>query len=223
VRRNRVLLAAVGGTLLVLLVWFLFFWGPQGNRLSDARERKEAAESENQRLQLERDRLQAAQERVPELAARLEQLRVAVPEQPNLAQFILDANDAAERSGINFISISPSPPTAGETVGPSAIALSINISGGYFQLLDFLNRLEAMPRIVVVDNLTLSPAGGESPGDLSGSVTARMFTTATPESVAAGGAPGGAEEDTTTTSTTVAGGGDTTTTTATTTPGGENP
>ena len=217
-RANRVLLGAVGAGLLILIVWFLFLWGPQGNRLSDAHDRRDTAEQQNQALQAQLARLQAAQERVPELAARLEQLRVAVPEQPNLAQFILDANDAAERSGIDFISVSPSPPAAGES-GPSVIRTSINITGGYFQVLDFLNRLGSMPRIVIVDTVGISPAGAQ--GDLTVTLAARMFTTASPESAGTGGGTGGATTTTSSTSTTVAGGG--TTTTATSTPGGQNP
>jgi hypothetical protein len=36
-----------------------------------------------------------------------------------------------------------------------------HVDGGYFQVLDYLNRLEAMDRIVVVDTLSLAPSGAE--------------------------------------------------------------
>ena len=54
-------------------------------------------------------RLQSSKRDEPLKRSKLETLRVAVPDDPNLAQFILDANDAASRSGIEFLSISPTP------------------------------------------------------------------------------------------------------------------
>ena len=221
--RNRVVLIAVGAGVAVLVVWFLFFWGPQGGRLSDARDRRDAAEERADQLEVQIARLRASQDRALQLTAQLEQLRVAVPEQPNLAQFLLDANDAAERSGIDFISVSPSQPSAGEAGEPAAVNLSINISGGYFQVLDFINRLEALPRLVVVDTLTLTPEGADTGTvRLSASISGRMFTTA-----AAAGPPGTPGATTTTTTIAPPAGGDTgvetTTTTAAAGAEGEGP
>jgi hypothetical protein len=44
----------------------------------------------------------------------------------------------------------------------SAINLAVTVDGGYFQVLDYLNRLEAMDRIVVVDTLSLAPSGART-------------------------------------------------------------
>ena len=56
--------------------------------------------------------LRSLQQEEPQKRAQLEALRVAIPDEPNLAQFILDANTAANVSGIQFLSIHPSPPSA---------------------------------------------------------------------------------------------------------------
>ena len=124
----------------------------------------------------------AAQAEAPALQAKVEALRVAVPDSPDLAQFILDANDAATASGVDFLSISPTPPTAGvDPTQPASVNLAIDVDGGYFQVLDYLNRVDDMDRIVVVDSLDLAPQGEEgSSTGLSVSLSARMFTTATP-------------------------------------------
>lgn len=93
-------------------------------------------------------------------------------------------------------------PTAA-TRAPAEIRLSLQINGGYFQVIDFLNRLADLPRIVVIDglNITADPAGR-----LTSTVTARTFVQ--PSALQPTAA-------TTTTTTTVAGGaGATTTTTA---------
>lgn len=184
---RKIAFAALGACLALVVAWFAFLWGPQGAKLADAAEREDAATLTNAELELRRDRLAAADADAPALQAKVEALRVAVPDSPNLAQFILDANDAASASGVDFLSISPTPPAASSDPAlPSVVNISISVDGGYFQVLDYLNRLDAMDRIVVVDTLGLSPTGGEEGGPLglSVSVTARMFTTAAPDGLA---------------------------------------
>ncbi len=133
-------------------------------------------------------------------------LRAAVPSTPDLGEFILQANDIATASGIDWLSISPSPPAATGGGGPtSTIAVSIQIQGGFFEVLDYLNRLEDLERLVIVDTINISAAaptrGPAAPGpagsiggstdssgapDLSVTLTGRMFTDAAADGVARG-------------------------------------
>jgi type IV pilus assembly protein PilO len=178
---RRTVLIAFGAAALLLVMWFLLLWGPQGGRLSDANDRQVAAETQNSTLELRLARLRAAQERAPELMADLEELRRAVPDEPDLAQFILDANDAASEAGVEFLSIAPGVPEQSDSLLPPTIALNISVTGGYFEVIDYLDRLSDLPRIVVVDDLTLTPSEGETGLELSVSLTARMFATAAPQ------------------------------------------
>jgi Tfp pilus assembly protein PilO len=238
VSERRPLLIGIAAALGLLLLWFFVLWSPQGSRLSDARDRERAAEAEQQELQARIARLQSLQRDEPQKRAQLESLRVAIPDEPNLAQFILDANTAANTSGINFLSISPSPPVAGTgptpgsaptpttTPGaapagpsPAVINLQLSVSGGYFQVLDFVNRLNGLSRLVVIDTVSLATGGQSTAGatGLTVSIAARMFVrTATPVagSPTAPGAPGA----TTTTSTTTRGATTTAPSTTTSTP-----
>ena len=224
---NRRLLIPVGVGALVLIVWFVALWSPQGSALSDARKRKNTALQQGATLRDQLARLQQARAAQPLKQSQLETLRIAIPDDPNLAQFILDANDAATKAGIEFLSISPTPPATqsqgttapppapGSTSGatPVPIKMAMTVSGGYFQVLDFINRLNRLPRIVVVDTLGLTGSGDAS--TLQVAISARMFTTsATPVSGTStgGGATTGPGGSTTTTSsgattTTRAGGG----------------
>lgn len=213
---RRTILIGVGAALVVLLFWYFILWSPRGSAIQDANDRKDAAETEALELRAQIERLREAQRNESATRASIEELRQAIPDEPNLAQFILDTNEAAARSGIDFLSIAPTPPAAGaaatpptEPVDPNAppeaaapvpsqIALSISISGGYFQVLDFMNRLTDLTRIIVIDGVTVSPSAG---GDLSVQLAARMFTTAAP----AGSAAAADAAGTTTTTTTVAG------------------
>ena len=209
---RRTILIGVGAALVVLLFWYFILWSPRGNAIQKANDRRDAAENEALELRAQINRLREAQRNESVTRARIEELRQAIPDEPNLAQFILDTNEAAARSGIDFLSISPTPPAAAApgappvdpnappeaaATPPSQIALSISVTGGYFQVLDFVNRLTDLTRIVVIDGVTVTPSSGA--GDLSVQLTGRMFTTAAPA------APPGSEPVATTTTTTVAG------------------
>lgn len=188
---NRRLLAiGAGAAVVILLLWYFALWNPRTSELGKAKDRRVAAEAAESQLQTEIARLRAEQRQEPLRRAQLERVRTLIPDEPNLAQFILDANDAAVRSGIDFISIAPALPAAPSLAPPTApgapaapaiapgtappeIKLALQISGGYFQVLDFLNRLDALPRLVVTDgvNLTADPAAR-----LTVALTSRMFT-----------------------------------------------
>ena len=205
---RRLALISFGVAAVLLILWFMFLWSPQGNKLTDAKKRSDAAETQNSSLEVRLTRLKAAQKDAPELMAKGERLRRAIPETPELAQFILDANDAASQSGVDFLSISPTPPSPGvSAAAPSEVRLSISVTGTYFEVLDYLDRLDDLPRLVVVDSLGLTPGGGDSntgsQDAMSVAITARMFTTAAPPTTApvnpAAGAAGAAGSTTTTT------------------------
>lgn len=218
---RRPLLIGIAAALGVLVLWFFVLWSPQGSKLSDAKDREKVAESEQQELQVRIDRLQSLQQDEPQKRAQLENLRVAIPDEPNLAQFILDANTAANSSGINFLSISPSPPVAGTAAGPApgsgatptttpatpapgtppaVINLQLSVSGGYFQVVDFINRLNGLSRLVVIDTLSLAAGGQGTAGStgLTVSISARMFLRAATPVAGSPSAPGASGATTTT-------------------------
>ena len=178
-RRTFLLAFAAAGALLV--VWFLMLWAPQSGKLGDAHDRTAAATATNDALQLRLARLQAAKVQEPELQTDFDQLRSAVPDDPELAQFILDANQAATDSGVDFLSISPGVPQQSDPTLPAVISLAITVKGGYYEALDYLEQVSAMKRVVVIDTLALTP-GDTSTGlqDLTIAISARMFTTAVP-------------------------------------------
>ena len=196
------LLIAGGAAAALLALWFLLLWGPQGGKLQDAEDRQEAADAANSALELRLARLEASQEKATELMADRDDLRRAVPDEPELAQFILDANDIATNAGVTFLSISPGEPSPNPTGGPPVVTLNVSVRGTYESVIEYLRLLEELPRVVVVDSLSLVPAEGT---ELAVSITARMFatsapnittttttTTATPgASTTAAGAPGG--------------------------------
>lgn len=214
--KRGTLIGLIAGFVVLALLWWFVLWSPTSKDLEDTQQQTESAEREQGSLRATLARLQSLARNAPQQEATLRRLEAAVPDSPDLAAFIIAANRIATEAGIEFLSIAPSPPaTDPASGGTSTIKLEISIRGGFFQVLEYLNRLEGLERIVVVDTINLgsdaSGGGGTAAADgapssatsgantLAVSLTARMFTRAAPAGAAA--APGGGG----TTSTTVPG------------------
>ena len=136
------------------------------------------------------------------------ELTTVSPSKPTASAAATTATTAAPSSGSTTTTTAAAGTTAATVAptatAPSAISLSLEVTGGYFQVLDFLNRVDDLPRIVVVDSLDLgggaadeTPAPGATGGngaggttELTANITARMFTGSAPagDPTTAGGA-----------------------------------
>jgi type IV pilus assembly protein PilO len=224
VKRNQLLIGGAA-VLVIVLLWYFLLYKPLGDDLTSAQEQTSAEQKKTDGLEADLARLQSQAKNASKQQALLRKLDAAVPKNPDLAEFIIQANDIAESSGISFLSIAPTPPAAGD--GASVINMTISISGSFFQLQDYLRQLEQLERLVIVDGISISSGGGGSSGasgsssdtsssstgdtSLSVSLTARMFTRAAPTTSADGSTGTGGS-----TTTTTVPGGSTSSTTATT-------
>jgi Tfp pilus assembly protein PilO len=201
----------------LIIVWYFLFFAPTSNDLDDTRKDVTAAESQKQELQNAIRRLKELSANQTQQEADLRTLRAAIPPTPDLGEFILQANEIASASGIEWLSISPSPPTA--SGANSTIALSIQVNGGFFQVLDYLNRMEDLERLVIIDGVSISTGGAASSSSSSASgsststfdtgaesggaptlsvtLTGRMFTGQAPPATASSGTSGGTTTPTT--------------------------
>jgi Tfp pilus assembly protein PilO len=125
-------------------------------------------------LRVELQRLQALQKDAPALREQAAKFEAAMPTDPHLAEFILMVQDAANASGIDWVSVSPAPPAAGTTQGVSIVNIQMNVNGGYFQVQDFLVRLESLERAVKISTLNLAPGPAGLP-QLAVSLAMQMF------------------------------------------------
>jgi Tfp pilus assembly protein PilO len=199
-KRNAVI-GLAAAVLAVIVVWYLVIYSPKADELTTvkadvATEAKKTQDLESQLAQLNEQKKNASQQE-----ALLNKFDAAIPEQPDLGEFIIQANNIADSSGVDFMSVAPSPPAASGTT--TVIALSISIQGGFFQVKDYLSQLESLERLVIVDGIKIS-AGSSAEGTsadgvtLSVTVTGRMFTRAQPAG-AAGATPTAPDSTTTTT------------------------
>lgn len=193
---RRTLLAVIGGALAIILVWWFAIYSPKRSAISSAKSERTAAEARGRDLEVTVARLKALDRSRPQLEADLRALNAAIPANPDLGTFILSANEIATRAGVDFLSIAPSPPAQSAGAGqPTSIGLSIQVRGNFFAVVDYLNRLEQLERIVVVDTVSLAAQGGSGgttagatgttgaatdPNALAVTLAAQMYTRAAP-------------------------------------------
>jgi Tfp pilus assembly protein PilO len=179
VKRNKNVLIAVVAAVGALL-WYVALFAPARTERSALGEQVTAAERKEEELHATRVRLRALEAGRAAHQAQLKRLQRLVPPEADMAGFLLAANHAAVRSGVDWVSVAPAAAVAGVGGQPSAIAVSIAVNGGFFTILDYLRILEDLGRLVVVDSLQLAPGGqGAGPLQLSATISARIFTSAT--------------------------------------------
>lgn len=158
VNRRAVVFGAIA-VVAVLALWWVFIFAPKGHDLNNAKDDLATAQHDAQTLQAQLNQLKDLHDRSPQIEAQLGKLSAAIPEQPDQASFISGLNDIADSSGITWQSVTMQTPTT--TPGaPETLGVQIQIQGGFFQVLDYFNRLEDLDRLVVVDSVNVTSGGG---------------------------------------------------------------
>ncbi|HLF69724.1 MAG TPA: type 4a pilus biogenesis protein PilO [Actinomycetota bacterium] len=167
------------GIVLVGILYFFVVFQPQGNHISQTTDEAVAAEIRRTQMEADLKHLQELQQNAPKLREQANILDEAMPNDPQLAKFIRQVQDAADGSGIEFLSIAPTPPTQSpDQPEVKLVAITMSISGGYFAVQDFIVRLETLSRAVKVGSINLSlgdAVSSSSSPPLKVSLTMQMF------------------------------------------------
>ena len=173
--------AIIAGVVFVLLVvaWFFLGFNPNRDRISELEEQQEQVVMEIGELRVRLERLLELRRQEPQLRAELTRMRDALPNDPRLPDFILQVQETANLAGIDFLSITPSLPSPftppGGAAQPTLQAISVSIStrGRYFEIEDFIVRMERMRRAVRINTFALAPGGAaeDDPDQPGGSPT----------------------------------------------------
>jgi Tfp pilus assembly protein PilO len=198
-------LALLAGT------WFLLV-SPKRTEAADLQAQAESQQATNQSLETELALLKQQKKDLPEQQAALAGLRTQVPQTQALPSLVRLLDQAAEKSGVDFTTLSPtaavpvmSAPGAVESADGvlppeqlAAVNSDIVVNGGYFEIVKFVNALENLERYVLVTNMTIveSDSSGEeagaseNAGDLTATLSSRVFLLPTaPETVEPAAAP----------------------------------
>jgi Tfp pilus assembly protein PilO len=185
-------MVGVLAAVLVLALWWTVLLKPTRAKASKVRSDTAVEQQKLDPLQAQLVKAQRDAAHAAEFKAELDSLQKAMPGSPALAAFIRDANAIASAASVSWQSVTHGPPTPGVD-GVISISLGIQVQGSYGQVVDYLTRLAALQRLVVVDGVQLTTAAstgaetgtsassGGSTGPFSGGsmlsaiITARMF------------------------------------------------
>jgi len=178
VTNRRIPMIAGAAALILVVIWYMALWSPQAKQLKAAHKAHAAAMQQIGQLQSQKDQLQGLVKQIPADTALFTRLEAALPDNPQLDQALNLLHQAADSAGVKLLSLSPShPATPGsaqsggqQQTGVPSVSLTMNIQGSSAQVQSFLSALDAMPRTVVIDSLSIS--GGSSG---SASIGARIF------------------------------------------------
>jgi len=206
--RKWVTLTAVLAVALLAAGWFLLI-SPQRSQAADLNAQAASVEASNASLEAQIKTLKLQQKQLPKWQAQLAELRTQLPATPALVSLIRTLSDEADKSGVKLVSLSPATPvtmvaptaTADAAVTPTvgltpgalaAMDLQLQVTGGYFEVQRYVNRLERLDRAFLVLGLNIAePDGEDKPaGTLASTVTGRVFLVPPPATTTdAGTAP----------------------------------
>ena len=179
-RRTELLVAAVG-IVLVFVLGALLLVRPKQQAADEATADRNSAIAESQALQDQVRALESLKADAATLRARAELAKAEFPSTPGLPALVDALEDAADQAGVDLVSITPAAPKASADQPELAeIATGVNVKGGYFQIEDFLSRVENLvkgtgperipPRSVLVQSVSVTSGSGD--GGTGGSTAA---------------------------------------------------
>jgi hypothetical protein len=179
VTRRQELLVFAALAVLVIVAVFLLVLRPQRNAIAQTRADEQGALADSQSLRDRIRALEALKANQAGLRAEAKQARGQFPASPDLPALVDALQDLASQSGVDLASVAPSVPKA-SAVRPelAVIDTAVAVNGGYFEIEDFLARLENLvngsdpnrvpPRSVLVRSVALSAGsqdGAAATGD----------------------------------------------------------
>ena len=188
-------LGAVG----VLAVGYLALVSPQISSAADVTAQKNTVTAANDKTELQIALLKRQFSTLPDLEAKVASMRVHLPTSPQEPTLLRQISALASDTHITLVSVQVSPPqatssavgaagTSVQTPGTlSQIGLNLQVTGSFANTRSFLNKLENLPRFVLVSGLNITRQGGSSTPatgsssssnsdyTLSTSITARTF------------------------------------------------
>lgn len=175
--RTAALLVGLLAVALVALS-FMFLIKPKMDEVTELEAEAETLRSQQAQVQSQISALQQVRATSPNLEAELAAIGAIIPTTPSLPAALRQLQVAADDSGVTLVSVAPGRPSSadvGDIPELSTISVSLALEGGYFQVVDFLRRIED-PRLTargfLLSGVSASPA--EYP-TLNVTVTGAMF------------------------------------------------
>jgi Tfp pilus assembly protein PilO len=171
--RRGTALIAVLGVLAITALWWVFLAAPRNAGVGEVEDEIEVERNREATLRQQIANLQSIKDQEVTYLFAIGQMENAIPEFSDVDTFLEEINFLASRTGVVLQQVSLATPStlstpaagATETAGPLSINITLNIEGQYFEVLGFVYGLEAMERLVRLENVSLRPIEAAQPDD----------------------------------------------------------
>ncbi len=168
-RKMRLLLAGLALVAIVAVAWF-FLISPLRTDIASTNASITEQQEKLSQAQAKLAQAQTTRAEGQKNQAKLMELAKMVPQSTQLPSLLVQIQDLADQSGIDFLSVSPGDPDEAE--GFQIIPLSLSFTGTYFDLSDFAYRVEqlvaAPGRLMTVKSISLKVEDAEGTDSASG-------------------------------------------------------
>jgi Tfp pilus assembly protein PilO len=159
-RRTVYILSGIALIAVVVAAWFLLI-SPLRAKIAETTAQVEAQQKNLATARAKLARMEETKQQAEKNQGRLIELSKMVPAQDELPSLLLQIQDLATESGIEVMSIAPSAGAGG--AGFAIMSLGLQFSGTYFDVNDFIYRLEQLVagpgRLLAVQNVNLALSG----------------------------------------------------------------
>lgn len=169
------LVVAIICVIVLVLGLFLIVF-PQRNKVSEVEGKIAEVETSIQAEQNRLSQLKQLEKDPEQFTRQIDVLKQRIPENVGLADVIEQIDHAAEEAGLDFYSFTPSLPVAAQNYYVMTCEAVFN--GRYFNLVEFFNHIERLPRSVKVVKLQIAEADAGLPY-IQATITLRVFFTTT--------------------------------------------
>lgn len=173
---RRIGAVTAAAAVVVTLIWYVALFRPQSSHLKSANSAYDQAATQIAQLQAQVSSLEALERQIPADKVKLAALTAALPRTSDLQDALDQLHGLATGVGVQLAAVNPSTDASSSSSssasGVRTVKMSLNLTGGYPQMMAFINGLDQMTRTVVVD----SAAFGTTPdGSLTTSLSTRIF------------------------------------------------
>jgi Tfp pilus assembly protein PilO len=159
--------------IVLIVAWYFLLFSPAQRKISDLNSQVTSAQSALDMANQEVVKLESYKKTAPQSRAEVVRLSKMLPESEGVPGLIIELTKTADASGVSVTSITRGTVTPGTPFGIQA--LNIQVTGRYFDVEDFLYRLEeyvafrnasfrVTGRLLQVTQLTMSANAGTSTG-----------------------------------------------------------
>lgn len=156
--KRPVVMIGIGVALLVVIVWLMLFFLPQGHKVSTLQNEKASLQEEVNLDEARVARLRTESEHVGQIQSMYSTLSGYVPATEDLYTYIQTLSGAANTAGVSITSLVPLPLQSVSGTF-SAVPITATVKGTYDHVLAFIKAIYALPRLTDINDIDITGGG----------------------------------------------------------------